>query len=173
MSTGNAAAEAVSVTRRVPRWMWTLLILSLALNLLIAGIVMGSMWAVRRGGYWDAPMFFERTHRFMRGLPSERRAEIRRLSAEYRPQLRPHWRGVREARIAIGRLIEGEYTPPELDAALSELYDKEAKAREAARPMIAAMLKALRPEERRHFLAVYMPYLSEMQGRPEPRGELP
>lgn len=173
MTTDTVTSGPVSAKRRAPRWMWVLLILSLALNLLVVGIVMGSMWAVRRGGYWDAPMFFERTHRFMRGLPSERRAEIRRLSAEYRPQIRPHWRAVREARIAIGRLIERDYTPQEFDAALTALFDSEAKAREAARPMIAAMLKALKPEERRHFLTVYMPYLSEMQGRPEPRGDLP
>ena len=33
--------------------------------------------------------------------------------------------------------------------------------------MVAAMLNALKPAERLHFLAVYMPYLNEMQGRPD------
>jgi uncharacterized membrane protein len=163
----------VAAKRRAPRWMWVLLILSLAFNLLVVGIVMGSIWAVRRGGYWDAPMFFERSHRFMRGLPPERRAEIRRIAAEHKPQLRPFWRAVRESRVAIGRLIEGEYTQAELDAAATELFAREARAREAAKPMIAAMLQALKPGERRHFLSVYMPYLNEMQGRPEPPEETP
>jgi uncharacterized membrane protein len=161
------STPTASPKRRAPRWMWALLILSLALNLMVAGIVMGSLWAVRRGGFWDAPMFFERSHRFMRGLPENRRAQIRALFIEHRPRLQPNWRAVREARVALGRVIERDYTPEAFDAAFSDLLQKEARAREAARPMIAAMLKTLKPEERLHFLSVYMPYLSEIQGRPE------
>lgn len=153
-------------TRRAPRWMTALLVISLALNLLVVGIVLGSAWAVRRGGYWDAPMFFERTHRFMRGLPPERRAQIRALFAEHKPRLEPHWREVRKARVEIGALIERGYTPEQFEAALDDLAAKELRARQAAKPMIASMLSTLAPRERLHFLAVYMPYLNEMQGRP-------
>jgi uncharacterized membrane protein len=153
--------------RRTPRWIWALLFLSLALNLLIIGVIGGSMWAVRRGGFWDAPLFMERTHRFMRRLPEERRAVVRSTFAQFRPQLQPYWRDVRMARVAIGRLIEDGYTQEQFDAALTDLFAKEARAREAARPMIAQMLNVLKPEERRRFLAVYMPYLNEIQGRPE------
>jgi uncharacterized membrane protein len=155
--------------RRTPRWIWLLLIVSLALNLLVIGIVGGSLWAVRRGGFWDAPLFLERSHRFMRGLSAERRAEVRSIFARHKPELQPLWREVRQARVTMGRLVERGYTPEEFDVAMSDLFQKEARAREAARPMIAAMLGALRPKERRHFLAVYMPYLQELQGRPEPR----
>jgi uncharacterized membrane protein len=167
MTTDIAAAEPISPKRRTPRWLWTLLFLSLALNLLIVGVVGGSIWAVRRGGFWDAPLFMERTHRFMRGLPEERRALVRYVFAEYKPQLRPYWHDVRQARVVIGRLVEQGYAPEEFEAALTDMFEKENRARQASRPMIAAMLKLLKPEERRHFLAVYMPYLNEMQGRPE------
>ena len=133
----------------------------------IVGIVVGSAWAVRRGGYWDAPIFFERTHRFMRGLPPERRTQLRALYAEYKPKLEPYWREVRKARLAMGALIERGYKPEQIEAALDDLAAKELRARQAAKPMIAAVLSALEPRERLHFLAVYMPYLNEMQGRPE------
>jgi uncharacterized membrane protein len=156
--------------RRTARWIWALLIASLALNLLIIGIIGGSLWAVKRGGLWDAPLFLERTHRFMTRLPAERRKEIGRIFAEYKPQLAPSWGEVRQARVSIGRLIERDYTPEQLDEALGDLSQKEARAREMARPMIAAMLAALQPRERRLFLAVYMPYLAELQGRPETNG---
>jgi uncharacterized membrane protein len=149
--------------------MWVLLILSLALNLLIIGIIGGSLWAVRRGGYWDAPLFIERTHRFMRSLSEERRARIRGIFAQYQPELKPYWRGVREARVRIGQLVEQGYRPEEFEAALNDLFQKEGQAREASRAMIAAMINVLRPAERRIFLSVYMPYLAELQGRPEPR----
>jgi uncharacterized membrane protein len=167
MTTDIAASPPLPPKRRTPRWIWALLILSLALNLLIVGVVGGSVWAVRRGGYWDAPLFMERAHRLMRGLPEERRAAVRAIFTEYRPQLEPLRRDVRQARVEIGRLLERSYTPQELDAALADVFAKETRAREAARPMIASMLNVLRPEERRHFLSVYMPYLSEMQGRPD------
>ena len=150
--------------RRTPRWMWALMIVSLAANMLVIGMVGGSMWAVRRGGYWDAPVFIERTHRFMRGLPDDRRAAIRGLFAQYRPQLQSYWRDLRASRVALGHLIEGDYTPDALDAALTDMFEKESRARQATRPMIAAVLKQLKPAERRHFLSVYMPYLSEIQG---------
>jgi uncharacterized membrane protein len=156
--------------RRASRWIWALLIASLALNLLVIGIICGSLWAIKRGGLWDAPLFLERTHRFMTRLPADRRKEIRRIFAEYKPQLTPAWREVRQARVNVGRLIDGDYTPEELEEALGELSQKETRARELATPMIAAMLAALQPQERRLFLAVYMPYLAELQGRPETNG---
>src|SRR5262245_25529917 len=112
MTTTDAAADTPPQPpkRRVPRWMWLLLIVSLAANLLIVGVLGGSMWAVRRGGYWDAPLFMERMQRFMGGLPADRRAAVRAAFAEYRPQLRPYRQEVRAARVRIGQLIESGYT---------------------------------------------------------------
>ena len=153
--------------RRTPRWVWVLLIFSLATNLLIIGIVGGSIWAVRRGGFWEAPLFIGRVQHFMHGLPRERRDEVRRIFNQYKPQFQPSWHEVRLARMNVGRMVERGYTPEEFDAALTDLLQKEARAREAIKPMITAVLGALRPQERQHFLSVYMPYLQELQGRPE------
>jgi len=167
MTADVLAAEPLRTKRRAPRWMWGLLVLSLAVNLLGVGILGGSLWAVRRGGFWEAPVFWERTHRFMSGLPEERRTQLRGLFLENKPQLQPYWREVRKARVAIGGLIERGYSAQEFEAALNDLFEKEGRARQAAKPMIAAMLNALQPQERAHFLSVYMPYLYELQGRPD------
>ncbi|WP_088343743.1 MULTISPECIES: periplasmic heavy metal sensor [Rhodomicrobium] len=162
-----AAAPGPEIVRRTPRWIWILLIVSLSANVLVIGVVCGSMWAVRKGGLWDMPVALERSQRFMDGLPAERRGEIKGIFFDYKARLVPYWREVRQARLAIGRLIEGgSYTGEELDVALNQLFQKEMAAREAAKPMVAAMLAQLNPRERVHFLSVFMPYLDEVQGQP-------
>ncbi len=155
------------VVRRVPRWMWVLLILSLSVNLLIVGVTLGSIWAIRERGFWNAPVAIERSYRFMSTLPQERRREIRTIFRNYKAQLAPYWREVREARVNIGRLIEGSsYSNEQLNAAMDALFQKELAAREAAKPMVTEMIAKLSPSERTYFLSVFVPYLDEVQGRP-------
>ena len=156
-----------AIARRTPRWMWVLLILSLALNLMTLGVVFGSMWAVRHGGLWDAPIALERSQRFMQGLPQERRGEIKSIFFGHKPAMIPFWREVRQARLAIGQLIKrGTYTEAELNAAMDALFQKEMAARQAAKPMVSDMMAQLKPNERLHFLSVFLPYLDEAQAQP-------
>jgi uncharacterized membrane protein len=165
---------AGTVVRRTPRWMWVLLILSLAFNLMTLGIVCGSMWAVRQGGLWDAPIALERSQRFMQGLPQERRAEIKSIFFGHKPGLVPFWREVRQARLAIGQLIKrGTYTEAELDAAMDDLFKKEMAARQAAKPMVADMMAQLNSGERLHFLSVFLPYLDDVQAQPPGQQAMP
>lgn len=169
----NAADTAVAV-RRVPRWVWVLLILSLALNLLICGIAFGSIWAVRHGGLWDVPIALERSQRFMQGLPQERRGEIKSVFYRHKQGLIPYWREVRQARLAIGELIKhGGYNDAELDKAMDTLFQKEIAARQAAKPMIAAIMAQLKPQERLHFLRVFLPYLDDVQAQPPSAQAMP
>ena len=156
-----------AVARRTPRWMWMLLIVSLALNLMVLGVVCGSMWLVRQGGLWDAPIALERSQRFMQGLPQERRSEIKAVFFGHKPGLIPFWREVRQARLAIGTLIKrGNYTEAELNASMETLFQKEMAARQAAKPMVSDMMAQLKPDERLHFLSVFLPYLDEVQAQP-------
>lgn len=160
--------ETAILVRRAPRWMWLLLVVSLAANLLIIGIVSGSLWAIRHGGFWDAPLMLERTHRFMSHLPGERRERIQTIFSEHKEGLKPLWRDLRESRRTIGQLIEkGSYSQEEFNAALDDLFLKEMQARQAAKPMITAMISELEPNEREHFLSIFMPYLNEVQVQPQ------
>jgi uncharacterized membrane protein len=172
MSVG--AADTAVPVRRAPRWVWVLLIFSLALNLMICGIAFGSIWAVRHGGLWDVPIAIERSQRFMQGLPEERRGEIKALFYSHKPELIPYWRDVREARVAIGELIKhGGYSNAELDTAMDTLFQKEIAARQAAKPMIAGIMAQLKPDERLHFLRVFLPYLDDVQAQPPSAQALP
>lgn len=160
--------ESAILVRRAPRWMWLLLTVSLAANLLIIGIVSGSLWAIRHGGFWDAPVILERTHRFMSRLPDEQRDRIKSIFSQHREALKPLWRDLRDSRRAIGQMIEsGSYSQEEFDAALNDLFAKEMQARQAAKPMIFAMISELKSNEREHFLSVFMPYLSEVETQPQ------
>jgi uncharacterized membrane protein len=165
----DVAAEAGRLTpRRAPRWIWVSLFLSLALNLLVIGIVCGTIWAVKRGGYWDAPTMIERNFRFMRFLPAEKRGQIRDVFKSHKPGLEPYWGEVRKARIRVSRMIaEGSQSSAEIERAIDDLFEKEVRARQAARPMISDMLAKLSPAEKLHFLRVFVPYLDEAQSSAE------
>ena len=167
----DVTAEAGRVThRRAPRWMWISLFLSLALNLMVIGIVCGTIWAVKRGGYWDAPTMIERNYRFMRFLPPDKRGQIRDVFKSHKPTREPYWGEVRKARVRVSRMIaEGSHPPAELERAIDELFEKEVRARQAARPMISDMLARLSPTEKLHFLRVFVPDLDEAQSSAEVR----
>ncbi|MGF1623214.1 MAG: periplasmic heavy metal sensor [Rhodomicrobiaceae bacterium] len=165
-----AAGPQPQIVRRSPRWMWVILILSLSVNLLIVGIVAGSIWAVKRGGYWNVPTTIERNHRFMRALPDERREQIKTIFFEHKAELKPFWRDVRDARGDIARLLRSErYSQAELDAAMETLFQREMRAWQAAKPMLNTMLDKLSVDERMHFLRVFVPYLEDAQSQAEVR----
>jgi uncharacterized membrane protein len=168
-----AVDEAGAIKRRTPRWMWVLLVVSLAVNLMILGVAFGTFWAVRNG-LWDAPVALERSHHFMQGLPPERRAEVRAIFFAHKAGLMPFWREVRQARAAIGRLIKrGDYTEAELNAAMDEVFKKELASKQASKPIASDILAHLRPNERLHFLSVFMPYLDEVQAQPTAQQTMP
>ncbi len=160
-----APGESAILIRRAPRWMWVVLIVSLSINLLIAGMVLGRAWAIRNG-YWDATAAIQRSYRFMSSLPLDQRREIRAIFFEHKPRLEPYWHDLRQARVRIGELIRGgSYTSDELNTAMDAMFQKELSARQAAKPMIDAMFAKLTPDQRVHFLRIFLPYLDNPQAR--------
>lgn len=161
----TAATPPPVIQRRSRRWVWVLLVVSLAVNFLLIGIAVGTVWSIRHGGAWDAPAAFVRNQRFMKTLPFERRREVRRVFFAHWQEVAPQRRALREARVKVGRMIsEGSYTPQELSAAIDDVTAKEAEARTAAKPMIIEILSKLRPEERQNFLRAFLPMLTSAQG---------
>jgi hypothetical protein len=49
---------------------------------------------------------------------------------------------------------------------MEKLFQKEMAARQAAKPMVSDMMAQLKPNERLHFLSVFLPYLDEVQAQP-------
>ncbi len=148
----NVTPDSTAAKRRTPRWIWVLLIGSLALNLLIVGAIGGSWARYHRG--WGGP-WGGGWHRygFMRSLPDDRRDRVRVIMKQHRETLRPlrreahgAWRGVIEV------LKADEIDKAKLEQAIASAHEAETAARKRLVPMILEVAAVLTPEERRQFI---------------------
>lgn len=136
---------------RWPRWKRILLVASLALNLLVIGIVATA--AVRHGFAPPAQWAEQATIvSFARGLPEERRRLIWDATRADRQALRPFRAELRRARAEV----RAELTAPSFDearykAAHERLLDAEVRARRAAHSLFETVARLLTPAERRAF----------------------
>jgi uncharacterized membrane protein len=80
--------------RRAPRWMWILLVMSIAFNLLVLGMAAAAFVHFRMGH--GGPV--SKTTRFIETLPSERQTKLRAIFDERRSRFRPLRRELRQAR---------------------------------------------------------------------------
>jgi len=133
-----------------PRWKGILLVVSLALNLLILGLVTAA--GIKHG--WGPPSGIQQATllRFARTLPAERKKEIWN---EIRPQLRatrPFWRELRKARADVrSALIAEPFDIARYRQAHDRLLDVEVKLRQALQPLFDKVATQLTAEERRGF----------------------
>jgi uncharacterized membrane protein len=136
---------------RAPRWMLVLLVASLALNLLVLGLVGALMWRIRIPPPWAhavAPNLLG----YASTLPADRRKELWELSAQERKQVRPFRREVRAARQeTIKTLVAEPFDRQQFLDAQVRQADIENRAREAVRSLYVKIAEGLTPEERRGF----------------------
>jgi uncharacterized membrane protein len=136
---------------RAPRWMLFLLVSSLALNLLVLGLVGGLMWRTRIPPPW-AHTVTPNLLGYASTLPADRRQELWELSAKERENVRPFRREVRAARQEAVKALSAEsFDRQQFVAAHARQMDVETKAREAVRNLYVTIAEALTPEERRGF----------------------
>ncbi|MGI9477092.1 MAG: periplasmic heavy metal sensor, partial [Hyphomicrobiaceae bacterium] len=90
----SEAPTGTSAVRRAPRWMWIVLVLSVAINLVIAGMAIAAMlhFGKGRGG------LMSRFAHYVETLPDDRRAKLRTMLDEHRDRIRPLRRSLRQAR---------------------------------------------------------------------------
>ncbi len=157
--------------RRTRRWVWWLLVGSLALNLLIVGVIGGAFWAVRSGGMWDAPTVAARSFQFMQSLPEETRSEVRSVLRSYWDRVSPNVRELRATRRDLARLVS---TDPLDDVALRQALDalrqKENALRLSATDMLINSLKRLPASRRVDFLRTFARHGVEISCAPGEAG---
>lgn len=91
----NATPESEEpVTRRGPRWMRIVLVVSLALNLIVIGMAVATALHFRK--HHGRPM--ARFDQYIQALPSKRRDTLRELLDQRRATIRPLRRQARAAR---------------------------------------------------------------------------
>ena len=146
-------SEPAGTERRIPRWVWIVLVLSLALNLVTIGAIGGTLYSAQHGGFWGGHRHSSDERAFMRSLPAERGEALKKIFREHRKNLKPYWRRVRSARREAAEVLRGDpFEKAKFEAALEKLHQTHLEARAASRPMIVDLAGKLNPEERKVFL---------------------
>lgn len=149
------------------------LIASLALNLLVVGAVGGVMY-----GFGKHPPRFGhgRGEDFgllglTRILPDDRKKELRKQLRQDREQLRPLMDEIGAARRAAADKLAAEpFDKPALEAAISDVAEKERALRQAAVGVFLSHAERLSPDERR-MLADWWKKKSERMHRRHGKGK--
>jgi uncharacterized membrane protein len=142
------------------RWQQVVLVLSLSLNLLIAGAILGAVGFHWRGGERPGQMrpgpalaLMGPVGKFAATLAPERRAELRDVmalhqagAAEFNKAMTPARRDVAEAVLAM------PFDPTRFEAALKRIYESEVAARTANIAASSAFVEHLTDRERAAFL---------------------
>jgi uncharacterized membrane protein len=135
--------------RRTPRWLLAALFASLALNLVVVGLVAGAMWRFR------APVWAPVTPSLLgyaSALPPERRKQLWEQTAGERAELRPLRREVHTARDETVQALAAEPFDRQLFLdAQARQSDAEQRARHAMQSLYIKIAEGLTPEERRAF----------------------
>lgn len=134
-------------TPRAPRWMRLLLIVSLGLNLLVAGAVVG---VVLRGG--PPPRLAEGVSPLIGALPEADRRAILREVRERGPDIRENRGRLRDAFQSVLSEIRAEPLNPEALKAALDAQDSALKARFViGREAVVARLAAMSHDDRMAF----------------------
>lgn len=126
-----------------PRWLYGVLIASLAANLLVAGGAVGAIWAHRHGhGERGLIGFADR-------LPAERQGSIRDGLKSEREKLKPLREAVKtnwtETNAVLG---EEPFDKEKFKASLGRMNEAELRVRTAVTDALAELAGKLTPEER-------------------------
>ena len=143
-------------TSNVPkkrRWIWPVLIISLALNLLFVGLVAGRMWA--RGGSDRAPhrVVAAAVTEFAEDLPAAKQKRANELLQAHREKIRKIRKELHEARRAArDAMIADPYDGANFENTLTRLRELRKDRHESMHTMVLALLTDLTLEERKKLL---------------------
>jgi uncharacterized membrane protein len=148
----DAGAPRLRSVQTAPRWMQVGLIASLALNLVIIGVVAGAVWRFRPHPHVAGSIVIPNLLGFASTLPAPRRKALWDATAEERRHVRPFRRAVRAAREeTIKALIAEPFDPQQFKTAQSQQAETENKARQAVQDLYVKIAESLTPEERHAF----------------------
>ncbi|HWB45684.1 MAG TPA: periplasmic heavy metal sensor [Hyphomicrobiaceae bacterium] len=134
------------------RRLLVVLVASLALNLIVVGLVAGAAWRFR-GMHWVGHAITPNLLGYASTLPTDRRRALWNSIAEKRRHMQPLRRELRNAREeAIKALTAEPFDKQRFLAAQTQLLHADQQAREAVYGLYAEIATQMTPEERRAFL---------------------
>ncbi len=145
---------AAGPDRSAVRWLGIGLILSLAINAFIVGLIASKTVkqreVVRRAGPPALVDALGDSRRLLRALPKERRKELRKIVRTYRPKLKPQREALTVARDKLIAVLRVEPTDQvALTRALDAIQDARFAMRDTGRAMLTDVLAAMTADERR------------------------
>lgn len=148
--TSQAASPGAIVTR-TPRWVLALLFVSIALNLLVIGLVAGTAWRFRHGGPqgWLPPNLIG----YSMSLERDRHKALREATSPMRQALRPLRKEIHAARNELNATIVAEpFDLARFERAQARLVELENTARNQTQALYSAIVKSLTPDERHAYI---------------------
>jgi uncharacterized membrane protein len=147
----DAGAHTPALGRRRPRWLLWALFASLALNLVVVGLVAGAMWRFRAPPPW-AGAVTPNLLGYASTLSPDRRKQLWEATASERHSIRPFRRELRAARQeTLKALIAEPFDRERFIAAQERHAQADRKARDAVQTLYLKIAEGLTPEERRQF----------------------
>jgi uncharacterized membrane protein len=144
----DAVSAKAGAARTAQRGLVTALFVSLAVNLIVGGSLIGAIWrayAPPPGGPFIIPNLLG----YASTLPPERRKELWDRTAEERAHVRPFRREVRAARQeTVKALIAEPFDREKFVAIQAKQVEIENRARSAAQQLYVKIADHLTPEER-------------------------
>ena len=167
--TSPAAPPPANPTRR--RWLKGLLIASLALNALVIGVVLRSVWHMRSANALAGVALEARLPGFVGTLPRDRQEALRSQGLVDRPRtLRPLRLELRRARGEAARAFTADPFDAQVFAtAQAAVLDAEIKLRRAVQEMMPRIAEQMTVQERRAFIRWRGPGFGPGRGPGGPR----
>ncbi|MGI9422504.1 MAG: periplasmic heavy metal sensor [Hyphomicrobiaceae bacterium] len=137
-------------SRRTNRWLWTGLVVSLAVNLLVVGFMIGAAW--HRGGHrgGDHRHSFKA---FMRQLPDSRRAQLQQRLREKRESLKTYRQQLRQTNTEWERtLVADPFNLEAFTSANQKVHESRAAFGGKRAEIVPALVATMTAEERQKFL---------------------
>lgn len=146
----------VAPARSWPRWLWLVLIASLAANLFVVGAFTRALWPGRYATAHHGPGgFFGNLAAYTRTLPEERRMAVRQGLGrdQVQQKLKPLRVEVRSARQEAARLFKAQpFERTAFLAAEGRVQESEARLRQAIIQLAVEMASRMTADERAGFL---------------------
>lgn len=152
MTDQSNAGSVTGPADQTKRWLWRVLILSLSVNLLVAGIVIGSNWTHHnRYGHRDHGIVG-----FTKSLDGERRELIQDLAKSHRELGRALRKEVRSKQHAAMKLLKAvPFDREQFVAALDEALRARTDARRELTERFVTLIDQMTDEERRAYAEWY------------------
>ena len=133
-------------------WGKVILVLSLAVNLLFVGTIVGAGWVRHNGGPgWRGPQGF--VQRILRDLTSEKQQSIRALLTNHRETLRPKFEQMRAQKRELKQVLRSDpFNVDSVRQAAEKLHLSRQKLGEDRTELLIKVLQQLTPDERQKML---------------------